>query len=209
MEITENIEQSPENTPVHLFVLREYHQATARFIHDATNALMKAKHPILKKIATEKVERVPKTQVTVSSGEVVESHPLNYQMIFEFTISSIVEGDFDNLILAIDQASDSTLHKVMPKFYEYLGQVCEAEGNSIDDKGQPLSHELILQMVEKVDMTFDENGNPQHELVMHPNVAEKLKSLPPPTEEQKRAWDEMIERKRRESNARKRHRKLS
>jgi hypothetical protein len=209
MEITENKEQSPEETPVHLFVLPEYHQATGKFIYYATQALMRAKNPVLREISTEYVDHVPVTQATVSSGEVVESQPIEYQMIFEFSINAVVNGDFDNLNLAIDQASDVALSEQMHHLYKYMGRVCDAEGNSIDAKGQPLSYELMLQMAEKVDMTFDENGNPQHRFVAHPSMVEQFKSLPPQTEEQRRAWDEMVERKRQEFNARKRHRKLS
>ncbi len=46
-------------------------------------------------------------------------------------------------------------------------------------------------------------------LVMHPTQAEKLRDLPPLTDEQQRKLDELKERKRKEALARRRRRRLS
>ncbi len=75
--------------------------------------------------------------------------------------------------------------------------------------GQPLSYDLIIQMLETMDMSFGEDGNSNAMLIVHPTTAEKIRNLPPPTEEQTRAWAKMIERKRREYNESRRVRHLS
>jgi hypothetical protein len=43
--------------------------------------------------------------------------------------------------------------------YAEIARVTNQVGNSLNAQGQPLSKELFLQMFEKVDMDFDENGN--------------------------------------------------
>ena len=97
----------------------------------------------------------------------------------------------------------------MPKFFEYLGRVCEATGNVIDGKGQPFSFDLVLDALDKIQIDFDEAGNPEiPTMVLHPELMEKLKKQPP-TDEQIRRREEIINRKRGEYNARRRTRQIS
>jgi hypothetical protein len=80
----------------------------------------------------------------------------------------------------------------------------------MDAGGQPLSHDLLLKSLEGIEFDFDENGDPiWPTLVMSPSMGEQFRRLPPMTPEQKKALEEMIERKREKFNARKRNRQLS
>jgi hypothetical protein len=46
-------------------------------------------------------------------------------------------------------------------YYESLNQSLEEVGNAVDAGGQPFSVDLLLQLLEKVQISFDEHGNPQ------------------------------------------------
>jgi len=73
----------------------------------------------------------------------------------------------------------------------------------------PLALSFSLEGLERIDIMFDREGKPMlPTLVMHPSMAEHVRSLPPITPEQQRAMDDLIERKRTEFNARRRYRKL-
>lgn len=98
----------------------------------------------------------------------------------------------------------------MSHFYSYLDRICAAAGTSVDAKGQPVSYDLILRMLDSIDIDFDQNGNPEMPtLVMHPTMAEQIRRLPQPTEAQLKALGDLIDRKRQEHSARQRRRKLS
>jgi hypothetical protein len=64
-------------------------------------------------------------------------------------------------------------------------------------------------MLERVEFSFDEQGNPiMPSLHAHPDTLERLRNLPPPTAEQARVRMDIIERKRKEYTRRKRYSRL-
>lgn len=192
-----------------LFELHEYHKVTVEFFSTAFHELMQAKDPILRQIKTETIEHNLNSQLTTDSGEVIVIQPILNQAEFPLTLMDAVEGKLESFVIGIDTASEAGLRSLMTQIFERLGQVCDATGNTLDAQGQPISHDFMLQMLEKVEMRFDEEGNHSTIFCLPPKITEQLKKLPPPTLEQERAWNELIERKRREFNERKRYRQLA
>lgn len=195
--------------PTRLFALPEYHQGATLFMISAVRALMHCKDPVLRQIRNRAVEHVPTSQVTMPSGEVVKSAPIVNRMEFAIHMADAIQGKPESLAASLDEASEAGLRNTMPKLFEYVERVCEASGNTINANGQPLSYDLIIQMLDTMNMSFDEDGNSNAMLIVHPTMAEKIGNLPPPTEEQSEAWAKMIERKRREYNESRRVRRLS
>jgi hypothetical protein len=192
-----------------LFGFPEYDRSTVEFFSTALHELMRAKDPILQQIKTDTVEYVPNSQVSTDSGEAIVIQPILNQMEFPLTLMDAVEGKLESFITSIDIASETGLRSLMSQIFERIGQVCDATGNTMDAQGQPISHDFMRQILEKVEMRFDEEGNHGTVFCLPPTVIEQLKALPPPTAEQEQEWNELIERKRREFNARKRYRQLS
>ncbi|SRR6266404_5022962 len=189
-----------------LFDLPEYNTPASLFIIATINALMRQKDAVLKQIKSHDVVDLPKTQVTTSSGQVVETEPILCQMEFSIALSDSVSGNLEGFATSLNAGAESGLQSLMPQIYSALGQVCAATGNTIDARGQDFTHEMFLQMLESLDIHFDEGGNHNLSWVMSPEMFEKLSKLPQPTEEQNRAVAGIIERKRREFNASKRRR---
>jgi hypothetical protein len=195
---------------VHLFSLYEYNRAFTRFVGEAIHELMARKDPVLGRIKSERSEQIPIVRNTMPSGEVVEGQPLRTETSVAVTLDDVVSGDVDEFAAALDDTATKALAQVMPRFFERIGGLSEAAGTTVDARAEPLSYELLLRGFEKIDIDFDDNGNPiMPKLVVGPDMFEALRKLPPETEQQQRAWREMIERKRREFNDRRRYRKLS
>ena len=172
--------------------------------------LMARKDPVLGSVKSVISEQIPIVQNTMPSGEVVEGKPLRTELTFALEMDDIVSGDFDKLAAALDAAADNGLKQFMPKFFERIGELTSAVGNTVDARGQPLTFELLLQGFERTQIDFDDQGNPiLPKLVLGPELYAAFQKLPPPTQEQQKLWDEMIQRKRREFNDSRRHRKLS
>jgi predicted transcriptional regulator len=193
-----------------LFKLPEYHRSLTKFVSIAIHEVMIRKSPILSKIRSIPSQQIPTFRTTGPSGQVVENAPLQVLTPFTVKLDDAKTGNFDSLFDAIDDASEHLLREAMSHFYSYLDRMCAAAGTSIDAKGQPVSHDLILRMLDSIEIDFDQNGEPEMPtLVMHPTMAEQIRRLPPPTEAQLRAFTDLIDRKRQEYGARQRSRRLS
>lgn len=192
------------------FSLPEYSYAAGKFVHMGVRRLMEAKDEVWAMIPrAEPGETVPITQNTMPSGEVVQNNPVVAEAKFIFTYEHISRCDVDELAVQMDNAADQNLSVVMPHFFDILGRTSQAAGTALDCGGKPFSFELYLESLEKIDLQFDENGNPEWPaLIVGPQMAEYLNSLPPFTPEQQRLLDDLIETKRKEYNARKRNRNL-
>ena len=91
--------------------------------------------------------------------------------------------------------------------FNVFPQICDATGNTVDAQGKNV-WDAHLEMLETMEMSFDENGNHNTTLVVHPDTARKIRENPP-TVEQLAKGEEIIERKRKEFYAQKRSRRLS
>src|SRR5215218_5911797 len=95
--------------PSHLFSLPVYHQATERFMIAAVRALMRSKDPVLGRIRNRAVEHVLSSQLTLPSGEVVESHPIVNRMEFAVDMAGAIQSDPSSLAVSLDEASEAGL----------------------------------------------------------------------------------------------------
>lgn len=203
------------NNPDHasdgrLFTLPEYEKAFARFVHQAMHELMTHKSPLLSRIKTVAASSIPTVRNTMPSGEVVENSPIRMALPFTVEFKDAISGNLESITTSIDSAAEEGLRTLMPQIYGYMGRLCEAAGTATDARGEPLSHDLIRRSLENVDIDFDENGEPQlPTMVVSPEMAQSFQRLPPPTEEEKAAWDALIKRKRQEHDDRRHRRQLS
>lgn len=154
-------------------------------------------------------EGIPTTQNTMPSGEVVEHKPLQIESKIVIKWDDIRTCDLDALADQVDAMAEERLSIVMPHFFKVFEKTCDAAGTGMDARGKPFSFEMYMAALEKIELQFDRDGQPiLPTLVVHPTMAKHLASLPPPTEEQQKAYSDLIERKRGEFNARRRYRKL-
>jgi hypothetical protein len=105
----------------------------------------------------------------------------------------------------------------LPKVSDHVRRLNDAFGTGIDMNGARFDHIALRKFVESSEIDFDENGVPDFEpwvltwdeLRQSVTFPELFKQFPPRTPEEIRAWEELIEKKRVEFNAKRRHRKLS
>ena len=194
----------------HLFELPEYSAAFARFVTTTIQELMRRKDPVFASIKVVESPQIPSVRNTMPSGQIVDNAPMAVPMPFAVVFADAIAGSLASLATSIDAGAEASLKTVMPQIFAYSGRLCEAAGTATDAGGQKLSRKLIQESFEKMQINFDAAGKPiMPTMVMHPDMLKQLQDLPPATDEEVRAWDEMIERKRGEFNDRQRHRKLS
>ena len=96
--------------------------------------------------------------------------------------------------------------------FEKLNEITEKTGNKVDAKGQPLTFEHFIEGLRKIQIDFDESDKPHlPTMVVSPILGAKLREKLPQWEadpENKKRFDELIGKKRKEWNDRESHRKL-
>lgn len=193
-----------------LFALTDYEDAFRRVMGDTINALMRANDPVLGMIPEETREHIEISRNTFASGEVVDGPPMEVPMRLEIQNIDVVSGNVDGLLASLNAAAAEGASILVRQVFDRIGRLTAAAGTSVDAKGQPLSWDLLLTALERIEIDFDERGRPiWPTLVMHPDMFLKLKALPPPDQAQEGQLADLLKRKREEFDARQRRRRLS
>ena len=112
----------------------------------------------------------------------------------------------------IDKMAAEMAEKVSKGLFDSLNATLEAAGQTVDNRGKPLSLEVFFEVLEKMHIDFDENGQPTGlQLVIHPDLAPTLRQLQEQFQtdlELQRRHRDLMDRKRTEWRAREAARKL-
>lgn len=194
-----------------LFRVTEYHDAEARFIYDALDALSNARGGIVAEITREPTSRVGTTQVTLDDGGTVELKSAEIGAPITIKDDDVVAFRLEPLLVSLDEAAEHHHAELSKYIYSTLEKITSATGNQIDAKGK--SHfEYMYEMYETIDLSFDEDGNvsSSYRMFADPETAARMEQREAEmTPDERRRLAELIERKRKEYFARRRRRKLS
>lgn len=118
----------------------------------------------------------------------------------------------DKIRNKLDKIAEDMARQISQGMFAEISRVAKEVGNEVNAEGQTLNQELFLQMLEKMDLDFDENGNwNPPTIVIHPDLWESKK-------EEMKSWETdneflskkkaIIEKKKEEWRDRENHRKL-
>jgi len=118
----------------------------------------------------------------------------------ELSAKQIATMSFLDVLKELDAAAAEMGAKTAKYFIEGLDKTLEAAGQVESAKGAKISGELLLRMLDRIEMNFDENGNHKNlSLVIHPSntaaTAAALRELEDDPELRQRHRS-LIERKR-------------
>lgn len=132
----------------------------------------------------------------------------------EFTINAdeIIKEGISAFKKHIDKLAKVVSGQQAKMVFQKLNEITSKTGNVVDAKGESFTKEKLLEATEKIDIDFDENGQPVNlTIVMGPQLFNKVKDLLPlweKDEEFTKKRNEILERKRREWLDRENNRKL-
>lgn len=120
----------------------------------------------------------------VASGD-VEGHVEHSKaqlMAFPYGIerSAMIERGLDALRESLAEATALQIQAMHEMLLRKAGDAVARVGNQVDAGGQPFSAELYFEMLESVQIDFDELGRPDisgMRMVMHPDQAERVRVL--------------------------------
>jgi hypothetical protein len=153
-----------------------------------------------------------KTVLVRESGVAEELKQHEQRVSIEVAVEDIAKMKADTLIQSMTAAADQMALRNTKLFIEEVRRATEEVGNVVDAHGQPVSKELLLQMLEKLAIDFDQNGNPElPAIVAGTKICEALVRLGGELDNDadwERRFGEIIARKKEEWRARESDRKL-
>lgn len=192
------------------FALYEYDAAYGEFFSQAVRLLARERSPMLSQMHFETMYGTLGSRVRTREGMDVVLEPAETSTEITNDLRAVRAGDYERLYSELDSASEQMAKGLVGVLVRTIDAVTEGTGNQIDAGGDPLGFDVIYAALEKIEFSLD----PDDELVMpsivvHPETAKKIESLPPPTPEQEAKMASLLDRKREEARARRRRRRLS
>jgi hypothetical protein len=129
----------------------------------------------------------------------------------EIEPQKIAEMTFYDVLKELDNAAAEMGAKTGKHFMEGLDKTLEAAGQVDSAKGEKLSPELILRTMERIEMSFDEEGQHQLTFVIHPSQNEKFAAALRQLDEDpamRQKYADLLERKKEEWRVREASRRL-
>lgn len=100
--------------------------------------------------------------------EAVESFDVSATMTFRD--EELPTLSLEDLLERLDAAAKDMAAQEAKHTYDNISEAAKRVGNALDAKQQPVSAEMVLEMLSKIAIEFDENGRPRMpSLLCHPN----------------------------------------
>ncbi len=171
--------------------------------------------PILKSVRREPVADVPRASNDVDpddpggqpaveddteqTGQSLLYRPMVVQHEWLAKVETAVNFDVEDFLADVDAMAQSMAGQLVAGMLQHISDVTEATGQVVSGEGRDF-WEAMLEAMEGVELSFDEQGNHHGMVVIHPDLAEKIKNNPPTPEQEARA-QEIIRNKREQWNA--------
>ncbi len=192
------------------FALHEYDAAFSRFFSQTMRVLAQAHSPLLAQMRFIEMPGTLGSRVRDRQGMDIVLDPAKTATEVTSDLKAVRDGDYEQLYEAMFESADAMAEQLVGYFVESMGKVTEGTGNVVDAGGRRFGFDVLYETLEKLEFSVDENDElVMPSLVMNPAEAKKLQDLPPLTDAQQQALDELKERKREEALARRRRRRLS
>ncbi len=192
------------------FALYEYDAAYGQFFSETVRLLARGRSPILSQMNVETMPGTLGSRVRTREGMDVMLEPAETSAEITNDLRAVRTADYERLYSELDSASEQMAKGLVGVLVRTMDAVTEGTGNQIDAGGDPLGFEVIYAALEKIDFSLDADDElVMPSIVVHPETAKKIESLPPPTPEQEAKMAALLDRKREEARARRRRRRLS
>ena len=126
---------------------------------------------------------VPKTRIFEGKGMLIrrktgeedETSFMSSEVAFEIKMDEIPEMSVNELLRRIDEAAREMAEKMESGFFRAISGILDKKGQTVQQKGEPLSAKSILNVLEKIFIPFNDDGNPEMPTIfMHPNLTESM-----------------------------------
>lgn len=185
----------------------DYDKSYNEFFGKSVQELMLYLQPILRQVEFRKEENKGIKKYNVNN-EYKETNIKEYEVMCTIDFSTIENTDIEEYLLLVYSVASDYSTQLAKTIIEEIDKTCIETGNTINSEGKELSYSIFLDLLEKMEIKFDDNRNPiKPTLILNPKTLEKLNSINPTKEELKRE-QEIYAKKKEEYYAKKHTRRL-
>jgi hypothetical protein len=186
----------------------EFEDAAARLAFTLVQDLMIDGDSLLGGIQREKVDHLS-SGADVGDAAGGHVHPIEVRLSFTLTKAAIQNGDLGAWAAMIHEAAMASRESMATQFFAAVDESCRRVGNVVDARGRPFGWDILDEMLDVVDLDFDEEGEPKLQtFVGNPSLVERIARLPPRTAEEESRYRAILLKKKAAFDARRRVRKL-
>lgn len=202
--------QTPRNHTM-LETAPQLEQELDELLNNYVESAVSTFSPAMSQIDRHRVFEGHRNLMLRETGEVDETDIRQISGEAELKVETIMYGTIQEILETFLPAAESMASSQMQMLIDILKETTEKTGNKVEGNGQPLSFDLILETLEKLEIAFDREGNPKMPTMMgHPDLRARLEALAedpgrPKFEERQK---KLIDRKRLEWRAREANRTL-
>lgn len=186
-------------------------QELDELLNDYVESAVSMFSPVISEIDRHRVFEGHRNLMLRDTGEVDETDIRKVSGEAELKVETILYGTIQEILETFLPAAESMASGQMQMLIETLNETTEKTGNKVEGHGQPLSFDLILETLEKIEIAFDREGNPEMPTMMvHPDMRARIEALgnDPKKNEFEKQQQQLIDRKRLEWRAREANRTL-
>ncbi|WP_448655899.1 hypothetical protein [Microbacterium lacticum] len=193
-----------EDLPLIPAVAMEYVAAGREWFGSRVLELSEELHPLLKSFSKQSVAEFPDVEVTDEVSTDYRQFAPRYEIVL--THDTALGFDVDAVMGAMYEIADGLGRQKEQGMMRFISDSAEASGNvvhmNLDD---PV--ETYIEALKTLEVSFDSNGESNLALVASPELLERLRASPP-TREQTRRIDAIMDAKREEHRAARSRRQL-
>jgi hypothetical protein len=169
--------------------------------------------PLLALMQTIQIKEGDKMVYHTVDGEKVESSFNEFRSGFNLKNEDIIEKGVNSFIDVANNVGSDLQSQIGKKIFSDLDKITTKTGNVVDGKGEKFSPEMLHKAIEKMDLSFDDSGNPNMPaMFVSPEMGDRIQEKIPEwekDEEHKKKLEILINKKRDEWNDRESNRKLA
>lgn len=200
----QKVSSNAEDLPLIPAVAMEYVAAGREWFGSRVLELSEELHPLLKSFSKQSVAEFPDVEVTDEVSTDYRQFAPRYEIVL--THDTALGFDVDAVMGAMYEIADGLGRQKEQGMMRFISDSAEASGNvvhmNLDD---PV--ETYIEALKTLEVSFDSNGESNLALVASPELLERLRASPP-TREQTRRIDAIMDAKREEHRAARSRRQL-
>lgn len=185
----------------------EYDRAWAHVLHEAIQGLV-SHDPVMGMLGRVETEHGGPVR-NVRTPEPLDQPIRGAELMATMDPDAVRATNVEKHTQFVAEMTDALLREVGPQLFESIAAITSATGMDEDAKGQPFSADLFLRTLEKLEIAFDDTGQPLlPTLVVPPALGETAKNALQTAQHDPR-YHEILSAKRDAYFAAKRTRRLS
>ncbi len=186
--------------------LLEYELPVEALFNRAVQAMIPAHEPLLAEIRSVPVDHIAQRSVDETQGYVSGGTTMDARV--SVSLEAVTEAKVEVWTELVFNAAEQLASHQMRHLLSSMSTVTDRTGKKIN-VGGPMSHDAVLDMIEKTDFRVDDDGCIDGlAMIVHPSVADQISRLDPATPEQEERLRSIIAERKRVQDAAKRVRRL-